>query len=408
MVKNKKIIFVISIIALVAIAFLVSATISTISPLSGTNHSSAAMVLFNMSFVNNTDILIPGTPQTTINASFFRVNGATRTFLTNSSTCTSNACWTTFNVSGVDGFFNITSTVYNSTAQFNSSVNISSVYFDSTRPAIFASNISNPSSGNSYSQNLVINVSAADATIGIQSVFFNITNRSTGLQNSTNIATREGSTSSYSVTINTTGYPNGLYNITVYANDSLGNLNNSAFVGILAFDNILPLVDFTCEDYTVDEDEDMDCNCSSSDDFTGVASEVFDSSPSTSTVGNNFQSNCTVTDVAGNRVIDSIMYNVSEVTGTTSGGSSSGSSSSGTTTGGTTSSSSNSSTNGTTQNSSSGSANQLQGNQENQNEGSFKINYWILGAIILGAGLAITIIVLIKKGILQRLLKFNK
>lgn len=406
--KNKKLIIVISVLALVAIAFLVSATISTISPLSGTNHSSAALVLFNMSFVNNTDILIPGTPQTTINASFFRVSGATRTFLTNSSTCTSNACWTTFNVSGVDGFFNITSTVYNSTAQFNSSVNLSSVYFDSTRPAIFASNISNPVSGTNYSQNLIINVSADDATIGIQAVFFNITNRSTGLQNSSNIATREGSTSSYSITINTTGYPSGIYNITIYANDSVGNLNNSALVYAVGFDNVLPLVEFTCDDYTVDEDEDMDCDCDSSDVFSGVASESFDSSPSTSSTGNNFQSDCIVIDGAGNRVVDTIMYNVSEVTGVTSSGSSSGSSSSGTTTGGTTSSSnSNSSANSTTQNSSSG-ANQLQGNQENQAESNFKINYWILGAIIIGAGLVVTVIVLIKKGILQRLLKFNK
>lgn len=409
MMKNKKLILVISFLTLVVLAFLVSAAITTISPLSGTNHSSASLVLFNMSFINNTDILIFGTSQTNVNASFFRISGSTMTLITNSSQCSTNACWTTFNVSAIDGFYNITATIYNATASRNASVNTTSVYFDSTRPAVSPSDISIPISGGNYSQNLVINVSVSDSTIGIQAVFFNITNRSTGLQNSTNLASREGSTSSYSVTINTTDYPNGYYNITVYANDSLGNLNNSAFSGTIAFDNILPSVEFTCDDYTVDEDEDMDCDCASSDVFTGVTSEDFDSSPSTSTVGDNFQLNCTVTDKAGNIARDTIYYNVSEVTGTTSGGSSGGSSS-GTTTGGNTTSSSgtNSSTNNTSQNTSSGGTNQLQGNQQNENENSFKINYWILGAIIIVAGLVVSIIILIKKGILQRLLKFNK
>ncbi|MBM3232271.1 hypothetical protein FJZ21_02750 [Candidatus Pacearchaeota archaeon] len=409
MVKNKKTILIISALSLVVLAFLVSATISTINPLSGTNHSSADLVLFNVTFVNNTDMLIFGTSQTNVNATFFTVSGSTRTVLTNSSQCSSAGgaagtvnCWTSFNVSGVDGFFNITSTVYNSTAQFNSSVNISSVYFDSTRPT---SEMANPIAGRNYSQVIVLNVSATDATIGIQSIFFNITNRSTGLQNSTNTATREGSTSSYSVTINTTGYPNGFYNITVYVNDSIGNSNNSAFSGTVGFDNILPFVDYTCDDYTVEEDEDMDCDCVSSDSFTGVASTSFQSSPSTSSVGNNFQLNCTVTDLAGNIARDTIYYNVSEDSGVTSSGSSSGSSSSGTTTSGNTTSSG---SNITTQNSSSGIANQLQGNQGNQNESDFKINYWIVGAIIILAGLVVAIIVLIKKGIIQRILKFNK
>lgn len=185
MMKNKKLILVISLITLVALAFLVSAVVSTISPLSGTNHSSAALVLFNVSYANLTDIANP------LNASFFRVSGSTRTFLTNSSTCSSNACWTTFNVSGTDGFFNLTSTLYNLTAQVNSSVNITSVYFDSTSPAVSADNFASFASGGNYSQNLRLNISITDATIGVQTVFFNITNATSGLQNATVTATLE-------------------------------------------------------------------------------------------------------------------------------------------------------------------------------------------------------------------------
>ncbi len=413
MMKNKKLILVISLVTLVVLAFLVSAAISTINPLDGTNHSSASLVLFNVTFVNGTDLNISGTSQTNVNSTFFRVSGSTRTFLTNSSQCSINSagttvsCWTTFNVSGADGFFNITSTVYNSTAQVNSSVNITSVYFDSTPPAVSADNFVSFASGGNYSQNLKLNISITDATIGVQTVFFNITNATSGLQNATVTATLETGTSRYSTTINTTGYPDGYYNLTVYANDTLNNLNRTTTIQRFIFDNTLPTASFTCEDLTVEEDEVMDCDCTGTDSLSNISSIDFDPTPPTSTIGTNLQSNCTVTDRAGNIRISSILYDVSEVSGTTSGGSSGGSS--GTTTSGTTTSSSgtNSSTNNSIQNASSG-ANQLEGNQQNQNEGSFKINYWILGAIIIGAGLVVATIILLKKGILQRLLKFNK
>ncbi len=417
MVKNKVLLLSISIIASLLLLLLVSAAISTTSPLNGTNHTHAALILLNTTFLNNTDILTFGTSQTQINASFYRVNGTQITFLANSSTCSiasgangEGACWTRFNVSGLDGFYNLTSTIFNATTSRNSSTNITSVYFDSTPPVAFAENFSGLVSRGNYSQNIVLNISIFDVTIGIQSVIFNITNSSGG-QNASVTATREGSTSSYSVTINTTNYPDSYYyNITVYVNDSLGNLNNSARIFNLTFDNTKPAASFTCTDYTVEEDDIMNCDCVSSDALSGVASENFDPTPPTSNTGNNQQSTCTVTDYAGNVNTSTISYNVTGSSGTSSGGGSSGSSSSGST-GGTTGSSSSgnsSTTNNTTQNSSSGEANQLQANQQNQNESDFKINYWILSLIVVGAAIAVTVFILIKKGILQRLLKFNK
>lgn len=406
MVKNKKFILGVSfIIALGIFAFLVSGVITTTSPLSGSNHSTATSVLFNVSFVNGTDILIFGTGQTQVNASFYTVTGSTTTFLTNSSQCSINACWTTFNVSGTDGFFNITSRIFNATTNISSSVNITSVYFDSTPPT---ASFTNPLSGGNYSQNLTINLSVSDATIGVQAVIFNITN-ATNVQNFSSLAVRESSTSNYAFVINTTAYPDGYYNLTIRANDSLNNLNTTTIVTRIIFDNTLPTASFTCEDYTVEEDEQMDCDCTATDALSNISSISFDSTPSTSTVGDNQQSNCTVTDRAGNIKISSILYDVSEASSST-GSSSSGSSSG--TTGGTTTGSSSSgnstNTNNTTQNSSSGEANQLQANQQNQNEGNFKINYWVLTIIIVGAAIIVTVFVLIKKGILQRVLKFNK
>lgn len=418
MMKNlskKKLVSFLTIILILGFVSLASGVITVLAPSNGSNYSSTSSALLMVEFVNNTDILFFGTGQNQINASFYLVNGTQRTFIGNSSTCglTSGQtynCWTFVTpLTTQDGFYNVTATVFNSTANRNASTNTTSIYFDSIKPIIFGENFSTSISGGNYSQLVTINISAIDATTQISSVLFNISN-SSGPQ-VTVVASREGSTNQFISIINASHFIEGDVNIRAIVNDTAGNINNSARIYNLTFDNTLPTVSFTCDDYTVDEDDVMDCNCVYSDALSGIASASFDSSPSTSNSGNNQQSSCTVTDRAGNVNVSTISYNVTGISGGSSSGSS-GSSSSGTSSGssssGSSSSSNNTSGNTTTQNQSSGSANLLEGNQEDQTEKEFKLNYWIIGAVILVAGLGITVAVLIKKGILQRLLKFNK
>ena len=62
----------------------------------------------------------------------------------------------------------------------------------------------------------------------------------------------------------------GSYNMTIIANDSLNNVNNSAVLEMIIFDNSAPVIIHSCDDYTVEEDDDMDCDCSASDSISGL------------------------------------------------------------------------------------------------------------------------------------------
>jgi len=403
----------------------VSAAVVVVAPESDTNHSTVATI-FNVTFVNGTDITIDGViSQTSINATFFYNLSGTWTFLGNSSTCsvlpssTTVACWGTIDVTTLtDGVFSINATLNNGTASANVSASVLTqrVTFDDTAPIVFNGNITSPVSGSSQPGNVVFNVSVADVTIGVGTVFFNVTN-SSGEQNGTFTATREGSSPHYSVTVDSNSFPDGSYNITVYANDSLGNLNNSALVSSITFDNtglavsnsdinspsagsnqsgtlILnvsvsgsdidtvffnitnitgtqnatfiaiqegstsrysisietsgfsdgtynitvfandtagnlnnsalskdvvfdntnPSASLSCSPTSVDESNIITCSCSGTDSTSGVSSTSFTAKPSTSTVGS-FSTSCTVTDFAGNTVSSTFSYTVQEAGG---------------------------------------------------------------------------------------------
>lgn len=297
-----------------------SGAVAVLSPLNGTNHSSAASVLFNVTFVNGTDLFIQGTSQSQVNASFYSVSGGVATLITNSSTCavssgSTYACWTTFTLSSSnDGFFNVSATVFNTTSSVGASVNTTSIYFDSTPPAVSANNFTSPVLGGNYSSILQLNVSIIDVTIGVNHVFFNITD-SSGEQNSTIVASNSAG-NIWNASINTSHYPEGTYNITVYVNDSLNNLNNSARIFSIYFDNTAPTASVSCSPSSVKEGETITCSCSPSDALTGIASISINSNPSTSQTGT-FTSSCSVVDTAGNIGSGSVTYTV------VSGGSSS-------------------------------------------------------------------------------------
>lgn len=405
---KKRILF-LAILILIGLAYLVIAAtgdgVKILSPASGNGYSSRSGILYNVSYTNITDITNPQ------NATFFLNISGIWTAVANVNCNSNNSCAAiVVNTTIPDGAYSVNATIRNLTTTATISVTNSSnlstlVYFDGTAPQVFTENITFPVSERNYSGNLILNVSVIDVTIGVNTVRFNITNHSSGLQNSTVILSQEGSTSKYSLTINTSHYPDGVYNLTVYANDTVNNLNNSALVYKIIFDNTLPSLTHSCDDYSVEEDDVITCTCTASDSLSRINTSydgdgvLFTAKPSTSSTGNNQQTTCTSQDTAGNFNTSTLYYNVTG--GSSSSGGSSGGSSSGSSTGST--GSSNSSSNSTLSNSTSGNANNLQGNQQNGDiKNKIKINYWILGAVILGAALIVLVAIRVRKKIKNR------
>jgi len=113
------------------------------------------------------------------------------------------------------------------------------ITIDNTPPTV--TTFYNTIDGGSYSGTIVVNVSVNDSIMGVESVYFNITN-SSGVQLNFTKASTVGGTGYYNLSLNTTGFTEGKFNITVYANDTqLNNLNNSEKIQI-TIDNTNPSV----------------------------------------------------------------------------------------------------------------------------------------------------------------------
>jgi len=218
-----------------------------------------------------------------------------------------------------NGVYYMNATV-NDTAGNSNSTPTRTVTVDTVAPIVFNSNISSPISGGNYSNvigNVVLNVSLVDATSAVAVLFFNITN-SAGVQNATYTATREGSTNYYSTSLNTTGFSDGYYNVTVWVNDSAGNVNNSALASRIGFDNTAPSASLSCTPSSVQVGGVVACSCTTSDLTVGVLSTVYTANPSTASTGT-FSTSCTATDYSNNTVSSSASYTV-ESGGSSGGG----------------------------------------------------------------------------------------
>jgi len=240
MVDKKEILFLVMIVLGVFISLsFTSAAVEIVSPANYTNVSGRIMV--NVSFVNVTDIVEPLSANTTVyyNSVSVPFNNFTCQYL--------NSCNLTINTSDITDSVgrNLSVILGNATDLRPTALNVSFVLIDNTKPIVFAGNISSPLTVGNHSRNATLNVTVVDVTAGIRAVVFNITNI-TGVQNATYTATREGTTNQYSISINTSHFPDGTYNVTVFANDTTdggrGNLNNSAFTYDIRFDNTPPVV----------------------------------------------------------------------------------------------------------------------------------------------------------------------
>tara|TARA_Y100000310_G_scaffold345677_1_gene468170 strand:- start:69 stop:2084 length:2016 start_codon:yes stop_codon:yes gene_type:complete len=257
----------------------VSSAITVVSPTGDTAWTGS--VLFNVSFINTTDI--PGEPQNitiylnTSNSAFANLDSGNWTSfpfgngtppagqctIQNGATAV-GSCWVNITINGTfDGIYSVNATIYNKTQggavnTWNVSSGIENVTLDSTPPILFPANVSSPLSGRNYSQLLLLNASITDALRGIGStvsvnsnpndswVFFNVTNAS-AVDNSTFFRAHDESTATvFNVSINTTWWKDGLYNISVYANDSItGNVNSTVWISNVMFDNTIPLINNT-------------------------------------------------------------------------------------------------------------------------------------------------------------------
>ncbi|MEK6871994.1 MAG: Ig-like domain-containing protein [Nanoarchaeota archaeon] len=239
--------------------------------------------------------------------------------------------------------YTLTSTSINET-------NITIVVNDTTRPHVV--NISNftlfdgTQQSTSYanvSGRIIFNISAVDngnftgnttgrEINGINISFYNIStviNASYLLTNVTGFATG----TYWNITVNTSTLPDGVYNITIQANDTLNNVNGTVNLTNIRIDNTAPSVTVTCSDTT--SGSAFPCSCSSSDTTSGVKTTV-DSSNSPDNIGTasntgSFTYTCIATDYAGLSTTKTTTYSVSQSGGGGSSGGGGGGSSSTTT-----------------------------------------------------------------------------
>jgi uncharacterized membrane protein YgcG len=215
--------------------------------------------------------------------------------------------------------YNITLYSNDTLGNANNSAFLTAITIDNTIPVISSANITAISAGHNYStaglkNSLYINVSFFDALSGVGQVIFNITN-GTGVQNGTLTATLSGTV--FYATLNTSHFPDGNYTVTALVNDSAGNQNNSASIGTFTLDNSVPAISFSCTPSTVDTGDTVTCSCSASD-LSGVNRTTFTTNPSTIDTGSK-NTECTISDLAGNSATSSTSYTVNQG-GSVSGG----------------------------------------------------------------------------------------
>jgi len=322
--------------SVLTISFVLAAHVITTST-GGTSYSVDEDVgfIYNIT-VNNTDttaganitgvnITIPSTFSFIADSN--ATDAGTHTF-TNTSTVLSwendglvmNLTWKyfSFNASAsTPGDYNFSVVTTNSSG--TSTSNISITINDTTVPEVQEANFSSPVTSGNYSGTLVLNVSIIDNGV-LDTVFFNITN-SSGQQNATSTASNP-SGNVWNASIDTSGFPDGVYNITVFANDTYNNLNNSARVHSLKFDNTNPSPTASCSPSSVSTGATFPCSCSASDATSDVqttsSSSTSPENTGTPATAGTFTYTCSATDYAGNTASSTASYTVTSGGGTSS------------------------------------------------------------------------------------------
>lgn len=270
------------------------------SPTTGTNHSGT------LSFNCTTALLANHNASLFYNSS----GGVTGTFL--SAVTNTSASQTEFYNGTVDISSLSATTTYNMSCYADNgttqewSVGATSIIIDNVAPNV--SSIGSPVSGSGYSDSveglLLLNATINDNLndfYNVTSVYFNVTT-SAGVQNATVSASQIGS--SWNATLDLTGFPDGEYNVIVYAIDSAGNINSSESVSV-SFDNTNPVVSLTRSSYgstsltlAISIDDSTSTTCTSS--RTGATISGTTLTENSLSCGNSYDYIVTCTDLAGN------------------------------------------------------------------------------------------------------------
>ena len=306
--------------------------------LTGTNSSTT-----NVSFSNTSTVLSwLNSSQGVLNAS---IVGEVQSFGFNATAAT-------------PGVWNITVVTTNWTNVYNSNITVR--INDTTVPVVQANNITLVNRVN-VSGVIILNVSVLDNAL-VNAVLFNITNSSgvVTIVNSTN------PTGNYwNSTINTASYADGVYNLTILANDTFGSVNHTAYIGSnlnnsamisIVFDNTAPVPSMSCTPNPAQLGDTVTCTCTGTDALSGV-NTTYTSYPSTSSTGS-YTQNCNIVDRAGNTASTSIQL---VIEGSSGGGGSSGGSNSGGSFGGSNSGGSSGATGGSSAGNEDGSGSNVDG-----------------------------------------------
>jgi|TARA_Y100000310_G_scaffold327046_1_gene392799 hypothetical protein len=221
------------------ISFILALGTSTIdSPVSNSNHSGTLNFSCTTSMENVTSVSLlynssGGATPTTNNLSSIINSSLNQSVFENSSVNLSLSSITDSST------YNMTCYAYNGSDEYySSSANIT---IDNTPPNV--TGFSNTIDNGNYSKTIVVNISVNDSTMGVDSVYFNITNTTDVQINFTKASNVSGNY--YNISLNTSFFLDGKYNITVYANDTLlNNINNSERIQV-TFDNTFPTLNST-------------------------------------------------------------------------------------------------------------------------------------------------------------------
>jgi PGF-pre-PGF domain-containing protein len=182
------------------------------------------------------------------------------------------------------------------------SLNLSNLTFDSTPPNVSTTLLAHVNNGN-YSGLLGVLAKANDIVIGMSSLFLNFSYANGSYANFSRADTTSSGTGSNNFLgwIETRFFPDGRYNLTIYANDTLNNMNTSISFSFI-FDNTAPTGSISCTPASLYKGDTITCNCVSSDATAGVNGTYI--TASTALTGT-ITPYCTITDYAGNSFVAS-------------------------------------------------------------------------------------------------------
>ncbi|MBW2992194.1 PGF-pre-PGF domain-containing protein [Candidatus Woesearchaeota archaeon] len=200
---------------IVECVFGIITSITLVAPADGKNLTGLNYLL-NATYIGNSSGYIT-----------FYANSTILCNITNVTTANSSASclWNTTDISD-SGAYVFNATAYNSTGGMEATNLSTFVGVDNTEPSLSYESPS-PANGANVSGTMIINVSASDATLEVDTILIYLD----GSINQT------CTSSPCSSTINTTTLADGSHNFTAVANDTLGNTNSSLAIRVITVEN---------------------------------------------------------------------------------------------------------------------------------------------------------------------------